>query len=204
MEVYSKTFGKTYEHIKNDCVQTSKGLIVAHSLWLKSLQIHPEALEIVPLELENTSKCPSCTPLEVLLVLNIGNASVPSTSYSLQITINKNCCKTFKFLEKDHVCIPLSTTRQTSVTIEAYTQGQKLPLQHFMGNQSQKQLIATNENIVINANAIQDVELLGAALCMQMHRSTYANHVRIGGNEARGRLRCLGPGEILRDRLRFS
>jgi hypothetical protein len=114
----------------------------------------------------------SQTPLEVLLVLNISKEpSVSSTSYSLQIQIDKTCCKTFEFSKDSLICIPLSTTRPTSVTIQAHREGEKLHLQHFMGNESEKQLMLTNENILVKEDAILDV--VGAALDVNDH-----NHIK--------------------------
>ena len=164
--------GNTHKHIKNECIQGSHCLDTAHSLWLNSLQIHPDASYMTSGELENACTQSSQTPLEVLLVLNISKEpSVSSTSYSLQIQIDKTCCKTFEFSKDSLICIPLSTTRPTSVTIQAHREGQKLHLQHFMGNESEKQLMLTNENILVKEDAILDV--VGAALDVNDH-----NHIK--------------------------
>jgi hypothetical protein len=42
----SPEFGKTFKHVKVDCVDTGKDLNTAHSLWLNSLQICPEAADV--------------------------------------------------------------------------------------------------------------------------------------------------------------
>jgi hypothetical protein len=163
----SPEFGKTFKHVKVDCVDTGKDLNTAHSLWLKSLQICPEAADVTCLaHLESLSKSSSEDALQVLLLLNVENGSLSSslalTSCSLQITIDNSCFKTFAFAKKDLVRIPLSTRRPTSLTIQAHREGEKLPLQHFICRRSEKNLTTTDENFLVEKHTMLD--LVGVAL----------------------------------------
>ena len=73
------TSGRVFEHVDRACLLNNTSLDTAHSIWLKSMCISTEALD---LSSECTQNGSAERPLEVFLVLHCSNkASVQPTAY---------------------------------------------------------------------------------------------------------------------------
>lgn len=109
------TSGRVFEHIPSDCVQSNPTLSAAHSLWINSMCIRAETLDMC-----YDDESAFVTPLDVQLLLHVmREPAVETTAYSLIINISKTCAKRFEFFPGAQIQIPAtSTRRQTAVTIE--------------------------------------------------------------------------------------
>jgi len=171
----SNTSGKTYAHIQKDCVQSCNFVSSVRSLWLDSLQIRPtisydahhsnetqtlheqtlyeQTLHEQTLHEQTLHEQTLHEPLQVLLTLDLSDKPCVFRGCSLEIKSEKTFAKIFKFTEDANFCIPVSTIRPTSVTVQARRGAEKLHLQHFIGNVHNKQLEETSENILIAPNS---------------------------------------------------
>ena len=151
----SNTSGKTYAHIQKDCVQSCNFVSSVRSLWLDNLQIRP-TISYDAHDSNETQTLHEQTlhePLQVLLTLDLSDKPCVFRGCSLEIKSDKTFAKIFKFTEDANFCIPVSTIRPTSVTVQARRGAEKLHLQHFIGNVHNKQLEETSENILIAPNS---------------------------------------------------
>ena len=156
------TSGKTYAHIQKDCVQSCNFVSSVHSLWLGSLQIRP-TISTISYDAHDSTHDSNETntlleqtmhePLQVLLTIDLSGSPCVFTGCSLEIKSDKTFPKIFKFTKDANFCIPVSTIRPTSVTVQARRGAEKLHLQHFIGNVHNKQLEETSENILIAPNS---------------------------------------------------
>lgn len=127
----ANTSGRVFQHMNTACFKDSRTVNAAHALWVKSMLILPESLDI------NVQSMPAYraeTPLDVQLLLHVNSdrPSIASTEYSLAIQISPTCTKTFEFSAGAAVQIPMSTKRPTRVTVLSVRGGSTVPLQNFV------------------------------------------------------------------------
>jgi hypothetical protein len=142
------TSGRVFEHVDRVCLLNNTSLDTAHSIWLKSMCISTEALDVYS---ECTQNVSTQRPLEVILVLHCNNkTSVQPTAYSLTMKISECCSKTFEFKAGADVHIPISTWRPTLVSVKLQQESDVVALQNVLVSNNHQTKTKIGENFWVN------------------------------------------------------
>jgi hypothetical protein len=144
------TSGRVFEHMNEASLLNNTTLDAAHALWVNSLRIPTESLDVcVPMP--NAS---SARPLGVFLVLHCSEQpSVQALAYSLTMKISPSCSKTFAFTAGAQVGIPISTWRPTLVTVSLQQASNAIALNNVLVDQQTRTMTKIpGDNFLIQQN----------------------------------------------------
>jgi hypothetical protein len=149
------TSGRVFEHMDAGCLLNNTTLDAAYSLWVNSLRIPTESLDLcVPSANGSVDR-----PLEVFLGLHCNDKASPQpTAYSLTMKISPTCIKTFEFAAEAKVHIPISTFRPTLVTVKLHQESDDIALQNVLVDKyTQTTAIIPGENFLIQQNNLAQI-----------------------------------------------
>ena len=149
------TSGRTFEHLDAECLVHKTALDDVYSVWINSLRIPVESLECTAAELTSCTvsdkNCITQQPFEVFLLLHCNEQSSLPNAISLTMKISASCSKTYKFTGTDKVCLPISTSRPTLISVKLQQGSNEVNMKNVLVNKNnQTTTKLENENFFVN------------------------------------------------------